>query len=264
MTYRFLERAVETGVVSRFLQRLPPERARSMRRRLRRMARPAHVGTLRRAVPVSHDFGWDRGTPVDRYYIERFLRANRSDIRGHVLEVKDTTYTDRFGSDVTERSVLDIDPTNPEATIVGDLASPGALPSSAFDCIILTQTLQFVYDLRSAVEHVHRALRPGGVLLATVPGISPVIDDEELAYYWRLTAASCSELFGREFGHDTVRIREYGNPVTAIAFLAGIAYEELTARELETSDRRYTVVISVRAVKSETNRGDSVAAAADP
>ena len=264
MTYRFLERAIETGVVSRFVQRLPPERARNVRRRLRRMARPAHLGALRRSVPVSHDFGWDRGTPVDRYYIERFLGANRRDVRGHVLEVRDTTYADRFGSGVTERSVLDIDPTNPHATIVGDLASPGALASSAFDCIILTQTLQFVYDVRSAVEQVHRALKPGGVLLATVPGISPVIDDEELAYYWRFTAASCFELFGGEFGHDAVRIREYGNPVTAIAFLAGMAYEELTPRELETYDRRYTVVISVRAVKSEADRGHPAAAAADP
>lgn len=235
-----------------------------MRRRLRRLAHPAHLGAFRHGVPVSHDFGWDRGTPVDRYYIERFLGANRRDIRGHVLEVRDTMYADQFGNGVTDRSVLDIDPTNPQATIVGDLAGTDALPSSAFDCIILTQTLQFVYELQAAVAQAHRALKPGGVLLATVPGISPVIDDEELAYYWRFTGASCLELFGCEFGHDAVRVREYGSPVTAIAFLAGIAYEELTPRELETYDRRYTVVISVRAVKSEADRGDLGAAAANP
>ena len=130
--------------------------------------------------------------------------------------------------------------------------------------MILTQTLQFVYELRSAVVEVHRSLKPGGVLLATVPGISPVIDDEALAYYWRFTAASCFELFGGELGHCAVRIREYGNAVSAIAFLAGMAYEELTPRELETYDRRYTVVISVRAVKSEADAGDLAAAAADP
>jgi SAM-dependent methyltransferase len=133
---------------------------------------------------------------------------------------------------------------------VADLAARSALPPSTFDCIILTQTLQFVYDIRSAIEEVHRGLKPGGVLLATVPGISPVIDDEERPYYWRLTAASCSELFGGEFGHDAVRVREYGNALTAVAFLAGMAYEELTPRERQTYDRRYTVVTSVRAVKT--------------
>jgi SAM-dependent methyltransferase len=264
MTYRLLERAIETGLVSPFVQRLPPERDRNVRRRLRRISRPAHLGALRRSVPVSHNFGWDRSTPVDRYYIERFLGANRRDICGHVLEVRDTVYADRFATAVTDRSVLDIDPTNPHTTIAGDLAVRDTLPSSAFDGVILTQTLQLVYELRSAVAHLHRALKPGGALLATVPGVSPVIDDEELASYWRFTAASCLELFGGAFGHDAVRIREYGNPVTAIAFLAGMAYEELTPRELETYDRRYTVVIYVPAVKSEADDRDPAPAAANP
>ena len=50
-------------------------------------------------LQLSRDFGFDRGTPIDRYYIESFLSTHASDIRGHVLEVADNTYTRRFGGD---------------------------------------------------------------------------------------------------------------------------------------------------------------------
>src|SRR5216117_2974376 len=100
---RILESSTERGVLNRFLNRFPPDEADRLRRRLRRLSRPARLGTLRRTTPLSHDFGYDRGTPIDRYYIERFLSDERCSIRGRVLEVKDTTYTDRFGTAVAQR-----------------------------------------------------------------------------------------------------------------------------------------------------------------
>ena len=148
-------------------QHISPERR-------RRMLRPAWFGTLRRTTPLSDHWGYDRGTPIDRFYIESFLQEHRKDIRGRVLEIKDSTYTDRFGRDVTQRDVLDIDPTNPRATIVADLAAANAIPADQFDCFVLTQTLQFIYDTRAAVASAYRLLRPGGVLLATVPAISRI------------------------------------------------------------------------------------------
>ena len=65
-------------------------------------------------------------------------------------------------------------PTRPEATIVADLADAAHIPADAFDCIILTQTLHLIFDVRAAVATVRRILAPGGVVLATVPGISQV------------------------------------------------------------------------------------------
>jgi hypothetical protein len=50
-------------------------------------------------APVSRNFGYDRGLPVDRYYIEGFLDRHKSDVRGHVLEVGDDSYTRRYGGD---------------------------------------------------------------------------------------------------------------------------------------------------------------------
>jgi SAM-dependent methyltransferase len=246
---RALDYSLERGIVSRLLARLPPDQAEHFRLRLRRLSRPARLGTLRRPTPLSHDFGYDRGTPVDRYYIERFLRAHRDKVQGRVLEVKESMYTDRFGTGVTQKDVLDIDAANPLATVIADLAAADAIPDDAFDCFILTQTLQLIYDTRSAIAHAHRIIRPGGALLATVPTLSPIVDDEQLTDYWRFTPASCTALFGDVFGRDSIRVFGYGNVLTSIAFLEGMAQEELTAQELEAHDDRFAMLVSVCAVK---------------
>ncbi len=224
--------------------------ARPRRQRLlRRFIRPAWFGTLRRTTPLSDHWGYDRGTPIDRYYIERFLDEFRSDIHGHVLEIKDSTYTNRFGVGVEQHDVLDINPSNPGATIVADLAAADSVPADTFDCMILTQTLQFIPDLRAAVAHVHRILRPGGVLLCTAPGISRVERAYASTDYWRFTPAACSLLFRGEFGMENVTVRTYGNVLTAMAFLTGLASEELSRRELAQHDEHFPVTIATRAVK---------------
>ena len=80
--------------------------------------------------------------------------------------------TTRPASDAASsgRDILMATEGNPQATIVGDLTDAPQIPSDAFDCAIVTQTLQFVYDVRAALATLHRILAPGGVLLATVPG----------------------------------------------------------------------------------------------
>ena len=216
---------------------------------LQRWRQPARLGTLRRTRPLSNHWGYERGTPVDRYYIEQFLTLHRSDIHGRVLEVKDSAYTDRYGLGVTQRHVLDIDPANPRATLIADLSAADAIPSEEFDCFVLTQTLHFIYDVRSALEHACRILRPGGVLLVTLPAISKLAHGHEQTDYWRFTPASCVALFGSVFGAQNVTIYPNGNVLAAIAFLAGMAREELTQAELNDADAEFPTLIGVRAVK---------------
>jgi hypothetical protein len=207
------------------------------------------LGSLRRTTPISQNFGYDRGTPIDRYYIEAFLTEYRHHIRGHVLEVKDATYANRFGEGVTQVDVVDANPLNQHATIVADLAAADNVPERTFDCFIMTQTLQFIYEKSHALVHAHRMLKPGGALLASVPMISPIDDDEALTDYWRFTPAACAELFGGVFGGDSVAVRPYGNVLTAIAFLTGLACEELTTHELEEPHGRFATVVCVCAVR---------------
>jgi len=245
-----LDRSLERGVLDRVVRRLPLERQPIARKRLRRLTRPALLGTLRWTAPVSRRFGYDRGTPVDRYYIDRFLDENRGSIRGRVLEVKDSGYTDRFGTNVTAREVLDIDASNRLATIVDDLATCETIPDNSFDCIILTQTLQYIDDLHGAVSNLHRVLKPQGTLLATVPTMGPIVDKPpHLVEYWRATPAAYRSVFGELFGPEAVEVRTYGSCITAIAFIAGMAHEELAARELERDDPEFAVLVAVRGVK---------------
>jgi SAM-dependent methyltransferase len=211
-----------------------------------RLRRPAILGTLRRTRPLSDVWGFDRGTPIDRYYIERFLWDRRADIHGRCLELMDNGYTDLYGTDVTAADVLDIDASNPKATIVDDLTIGELIPADTYDCFILTQTLNIVYDVRGALRTAHRVLRPGGVLLVTVPAVSRVWRPEQ--DFWRFTDTSIRLLVEEAFG-DRVQAKAYGNVLTGIAFLAGMASQELTRRELATNDPRFPVTIAVRAVK---------------
>ncbi|HYH44778.1 MAG TPA: methyltransferase domain-containing protein [Thermoanaerobaculia bacterium] len=213
-------------------------------RRWRRLLRPAWPAFLRRTRPLSDFWGFDRGTPVDRHYIEGFLAEHREDIRGRVLEVQDSGYTDRFGSGVEGRDVLDIDPANPRATIVADLSKLTGLPARAFDCFILTQTLHLIYDLPAAVRSCHHLLRPGGVLLVTGPAVSRVRSGD----FWRFTPASLSRLLEESFGQVTVRA--YGNVLAATAFLSGMAKEEVPRRLLDKHDEHFPVIVAARAVKT--------------
>jgi Methyltransferase domain len=229
---------------------LPSLRSQDVRRRMRRLFRPAWLGTLRRTTPLSDHWGLERGLPLDRYFIQRFLAENSRDIHGRVLEVKDDAYTKTFGTAVVSSDVLDIDPANPDATIHADLAAALSVPSARFDCFILTQTLQFIYDVRAAVGHAHRMLSCGGVLLATVPSIIRMDRELERTDYWRFTVASCRALLGEFFGPDQFTVQAHGNVLAAIAFLSGMAAEELRPDELAAVDPRFPVVICVRAVKT--------------
>jgi SAM-dependent methyltransferase len=205
------------------------------------------LGDLARTTPVDGYFGFDRGTPIDRHYIEHFLAERSADIRGRVLEVGDSAYSKRFGSGVTKQDVLHLN-AGRGATIVGDIATEGSLPAGAFDCIILVQTLQLIYDLDAAVAELRRALRPGGVVLATFPGISSVDRGEwGGSWCWSLTEHSAKRLFGDAFGADAVEAAAYGNVYAATCFLQGLCVEEIERQWLDRSDDAYPVTITVRA-----------------
>jgi SAM-dependent methyltransferase len=185
---------------------------------------------------------------VDRWYIERFLADHKAWITGRVLEVKDSGYTDRFGTAVTERGVLDVDAGNPLATYMVDLATGDGLPADHFDCFILTQTLQYVFDVRAAVEQVRRTLRPEGTVLATLPVVSR-ITDPPLTDWWRFTPLAAWRLFADAFGEANVVVRGRGSVLTQVAFLEGLAIEELEPPHVVVDDERFPLIVTVCATK---------------
>ena len=216
-----------------------------------RRSRPVDLGALRRVTPIDPNWGFERGTPIDRVYVEEFVGSHAADIRGRVLEIAAPDYANRFGRGVEQVDVLMATEGNPQATIVGDLAAAPQIPSDAFDCAIVTQTLQFVYDVRAALATLHRILAPGGVLLATMPGITKISppEDEEYGEWWHFTARSAQRLAEEAFGQGNVEARSYGNVLSATGFLYGLAASDLTDEELAVHDRLYEVTVGVRAVK---------------
>ena len=218
----------------------------------RKLLRPVFWGNLRRMEPKSRLFGYERGDQsIARYYIDNFFAQNASDIRGEVLEIGDDTYARRHGTELSHVAVLNVHPGNPKATIIDDLTIADNIATHSFGCLILPQTLQFIYDVRSAVRQCQRILEPGGVLLATMSGISQIsrYDMDRWGEYWRFTSLSTNLLFAEFFPESNVKVQVHGNVLTAIGLLQGIASAELTKSELDFIDPDYEVLITVRCEK---------------
>lgn len=220
---------------------------------LMRHKNPVMFEDQRRTRPINTVFGLDRGTPIDRHYIDGFLSNQAELVRGRVLEIADSNYSKRFGGDrVKSFEVLHANADNPAATIVGDLTNPATLPANHVDCFICTQTFHVIYDIRGALEGAHHLLKPGGVLLATLPGISQIsrYDMDRWGDYWRFTTASTQRLFEEVFG-GRVEVASFGNVMAACALLQGVAVEDLPdPKLLDEQDPDYQVLITVIARKA--------------
>ena len=202
--------------------------------------------------PLSRVFGFDRGTPIDRWYIERFLEEEKKWICGKVLEVSEKKYSMKFGENVDSIDVLHAVPGNQQATMIADLCDRAALPQNVFDCFICVQTFHVIYDIASALKGAFQLLKPGGVLLATMPGISQIsrYDMDRWGDYWRFTEASVRGMLGDVFGAENLDIKVYGNVLTCSAFLYGAGAKELKKKVLEYNDPDYQLLIGVKAQKA--------------
>jgi SAM-dependent methyltransferase len=204
-------------------------------------------GNLRRVEPFSRNFGFDRGTPIDRYYLNKFLDANRSLITGDVLEIQSTGYTRRYGREVQRADSVDINPAV-HPRFVCDLARSGdMIPTGRYDCFLLPNTLQHLRELDECLRHALRIVKPGGVLLASAAGFVPLIPDGP--DYWRFSASGWSERLQRVWPACDVRVQSHGNCLAAVAAMLGLAVEEITPSELDVSDPQYPVLITVFCLK---------------
>lgn len=227
---------------------------RSVQRKLRLQSVPVgtvQFGSLRRLDPISPIFGKDRDlVSIERFYMERFLESCSADIQGRVLELGDAAYTRRFGgARVTQSDVLHYVPGNPEATIVGDFTRPETIPVEAFDCMIVTQTLQMIYDVKPAIATLYRALKPGGVLLVTTHGMSRIARREgvdDWGEYWHFTAQSLHRLMAEVFPAENIQISTCGNVFAAVCNLHGLAASEIEPHELAYRDPNYEIIITAR------------------
>lgn len=222
-----------------------------MKKLLNRFIKKTNWLNLRSTKPISSVFGFDRGKPIDRFFIEHFLRNNREFIKGSVLEIADSTYSKQFAQTGSVFEILHYSNDNPKATIIGDLTNIKTLPYKKVDCFICTQTLNFIYDFKSAIKGIHHILKDGGVALVTVAGISQIsrYDMDRWGDYWRFTELSIQKSFEEVFGIGHISVEYYGNVLTSVAFLHGLSAEELEIEELFIRDKDYQMLITLVATK---------------
>lgn len=212
--------------------------ARTVRRGLERPS----WGNLRRVTPLSTHYGFDRGTPIDRYYVDRFFTERRQLVAGRALEIQTTDHIRRYGSGVTAADTLDIDASF-HPTYCCDLAKAGIVPTGGYDCFLLPNTLCFLRDLDGALREARRIVRPGGAILATVPAFVPLTLDVE--DYWHLSADGWRVVLDRVWAGCRTVVEAHGNCLAAAAAMYGIAVEELTSAELDVTDPRYPILVTI-------------------
>ena len=196
--------------------------------------------------PISNIFGFERGLPIDRYYIEKFLFENSHYIKGTVLEVAERKYTLKYGTDVKESICMHVSDSNGGNNIIANLETGKGIIADFADCFILTQTLSFIFDIKEAVRNVVRFLKRGGVALVTVSGITQIsrYDMDRWGHYWNFTTASLKGLFEECDDVETVEVRSYGNVKSAVSGLYGLAVEDMIEQELTYNDDDYQQIIT--------------------
>jgi len=212
-------------------------------------------GDFKRVIPFCDNFGYTRGVPVDRYYIENFLEKNARLIRGRVLEIGDNEYTIKYGgANVHKSDILHVDPNNPAATIIGDLSNLPQVNDEFFDCIILTQTLHLILNYANALNTCFRILKQSGALLITVPGITSIDKGEwKDSWYWSFTPSSLKMILDEVFGTNNHKDEAFGNLISAIAFLYGMGKQEISSSDLDNYDSFYPVLLTACCIRQSNS-----------
>jgi SAM-dependent methyltransferase len=214
-----------------------------------RTIRPRHkyISSLT-TKPISTRYGFDRGTPVDRLYIERFLEIYRDNVKGACLEIVDDSYILKYGgTKVTKKDVLDIF-IREKTTINGDLRNlKGVIADNSYDTIIITQTFNVIDDYESAIKECQRILKPGGMLLVTLPTISPAWNLK--INMWRFNIKSAEYVFKKYFEDKNVVVTGLGNKSAVECFWLGMSLQDMTENEINRNDPKFPLIIGIMATK---------------
>ncbi len=197
-------------------------------------------------LPVSEQFATERGTPIDRYYIDVFLAKNRQYIKGDVLEIEDNTYTQRFGGNHYNSSiVMDVNKKNEKIDFNANLETGEGIKESIADCFICTQTLMYIYDIQAAAHNIIKMLKPGGIALITCSGLSQNSRRcmESYGAYWGFNEASLKRIFINTNGAEVIESGTYGNVKTVSAHIIGLCIEDIDESDFYVNDVCYPLIV---------------------
>lgn len=209
-------------------------------------SRNIDLGDLKRVTPL-YDLRKGDSSRIDAYYLKDFISQEVSKSGSKILFSGSNVYSDYLKQD------KNINPDNlpfeGEEKFLSNLVN---LPAESFDCIILIQILHMVYNLKTIIKTLNDLLKPNGVLYATFPGTCHHhCWEEDFTAYRVFTRISLTKIFEENFISKSIKIKTYGNVLTAAALLHGVPAAELTFKELKTVDKQYPVIITVKAFKPE-------------
>ena len=128
---------------------------------------------------VSKKFGFDRGLPIDRFYIDKYLDKNLSkSTYQNGLEVGGVQYLEKFK--VAKKTALLhpeylISEGHGDQALVVDLNKKFKnIGDEKFDLIIATNVLTFVEEPHLALNTFQELLVPGGLLIISVSASMPI------------------------------------------------------------------------------------------
>lgn len=201
--------------------------------------------------PVSRVSGSERGMAIDRYFIEEFLKKNENYIHGTVMEIADNKYTKKFGREVDKSIICHVKGWGKDS-IVCNFETGEGCEENFLDCLICTQTLQYIFNLESAIKNIFKMLKAGGTALITVPGIKPLCEYENDRWgeFWSFTFNSVNRLCSLVCDTDGYCVTQYGNVKLASAYLYGLCVEELSPSDFYYNDLQYPFVICARITKN--------------
>ncbi len=202
-------------------------------------------GDLRRIAPICNSFGFTRGTPIDRYYLDRFIGEIRFQVTGKVLEVggvvqnRELYQFDR----VTEYQTLDI-AARSGVTLVGDVHDAAIIEPESLDAVVLFNVLEHCHNPWMVVQNIYHWLKMEGKCFCMVPNAQRLHNFPQ--DYWRPLPDGIRQLF-QNFSQQNLSV--YGNPLTVVASFLGIAAEELSPQELDDFHPDYPVATCAIAMK---------------
>ncbi|MBD2360453.1 methyltransferase domain-containing protein [Anabaena minutissima FACHB-250] len=202
-------------------------------------------GDFRKTNPICHVTGFTRGTPIDRYYLQKFVNKIKDQVVGNVLEVggvaKDREFY-QFDLASTYR-IMNLE-SGSGIDLVGDVHDVSLIETESLDGVVIFNVLEHCYSPWIAVENIYKWLKPGGKCFCMVPNAQRLHDRP--GDYWRPLPDGVNWLF-RNFSQRQLSV--YGNPLTVIASFHGVATEELTSEELDEFHADYPVSTCIVATK---------------
>jgi len=198
---------------------------------------------------ISNDFGFKRGTPIDRYYINDFLKKSSDIFIGDALEFGDTNYLDRFDDKLQNKFIFNYSENHYTSNrmFFGDISKPDSLPFGTFDTIICINVLNFIFDISSALNGLHKMLKVDGRIILTVAGVASHIsryDMERWGDYWRFTDLSIEAAVTKS-GFEIDKLTAYGNPYACSAQINGLSLEDLVEDKIMTKHKDYQLLIAL-------------------